>query len=70
MEHEYRSLTHTQDRLAGLFYIEFAGSTEPRRVKIHEVIITGDGHILYLVGEGGVIYNWYTVISMTKIKES
>lgn len=62
-------LDHIQNQLSGLFYIEFAGDHEPRRVEIYEVIVTSDGHILYLRGSGGVIYNWYTVISMTKIKE-
>lgn len=62
-------LNHIQNQLSGLFYIEFAGDAAPRRVKIYDVIITSDNHILYLRGEGDVIYNWYTVISMTKIKE-
>lgn len=63
-------LNHIQNQLSGLFYIDFAGDTAPRRVEIYEVIVTDDGHILYLRGADGVIYNWYTVISMTKIKES
>lgn len=53
----------------GFFHIDFAGDQEPRRVRITDVVRTSDDHILFLRDDKGTIYNWYTVISMTKIKE-
>lgn len=59
----------TNDYFSGWFDIEFVGDPTSREIEIAHPVVNGQNHYLYLVGSDGTVYNWSTIIKLTKLEK-